>query len=100
MQERELREARRIVEDVLRKHVKSASFDPVMVRPGVDGDGDEVLYITAVCDDEDNENLDADEAIDVRERLWQGLLDAGIQAFPVTSFDARSEWEADSDEPE
>ena len=100
MQERELCEARRIVEDALRKHVKSASFDPVMVRPGVDGDGDEVLYITAVCDDDENENLDVDEAIDVRERLWQGLLDAGIQAFPATSFDARSEWEADSDEPE
>ena len=100
MREDELREAQRIVARVLRERVKSAEFDPVLVRPGIDEDGGEILFISAVMDDEDSDNLDIDETIDVIRHIWHSLLDAGTQAFPVTSFESRSEWEAYPDEPE
>ena len=100
MREDELREAQRIVARVLHERVKSVKFDPVLVRPGIDEDGGEILFISAIMDDEDSDNLNIDETVKVIKHIWYSLLDAGTQAFPVTSFESRSEWEAYPDEPE
>ena len=99
MKDKELRKARRVIENVLRKHVKSARFDKVALRPGYDADGDDVLRIAAIFDDAAETDLDVDETIDVMKHLRCGLRDAGVAAFPVTSYCPKSEWEADTDEP-
>ena len=80
---------------MLRKRVKSAQFDKVALRPGYDGD---LLHIAAIFDDAAESNLDVDETIGVIKYLRRGLHDAGIAAFPVTSYCPTSEWEADPDE--
>lgn len=98
MRDKELRKARRVIENVLRKYVKSARFDKVALRPGYDADGDEVIFVTAIFDDTAETEIDIDETIDVIEHLWNGVQDAGIEALPVTSFCPKSEWDADPDE--
>ena len=98
LRDKELRKARRVIENVLRKRVKSAQFDKVALRPGYDADGDDVLHIVAVFDDAAESKLDVDETIGVIKYLRRGLHDAGIAAFPVTSYCPTSEWEADPDE--
>lgn len=80
MKDKELRKARRVIENVLREHVKSARFDRVATRPGYDADGDDVLRITAIFNDEPETRLDIDETIAVVHRLRRGLQDAGIEA--------------------
>ena len=99
MKDKELRKARRVIENALRKHVKSARFDKAALRPGYDADGDDVLRIAAIFDDAAEAELDVDETIDVIKHLRRGLRDAGIAAFPVTSYCPKSEWEEDPDEP-
>ncbi len=55
------------------------------VKPDVDHDGDAILRITVVVDD-DIERLDPAKVVGTLGRLWSELGEADIESFPIVSY--------------
>ena len=67
-------------------------FDPIVVKPDFDQDGDEILWIQIVFDG-DQDNLDPSWTVRMFEFIDPELEELGITAYPITSFIEKSEWE-------
>lgn len=67
-------------------------FDPIVVVPKVDHDGDEYLQIYIVFDGE-QAGLDAGWTAGLPVRIRPDLLALGVPNVPTPSFIAKPEWE-------
>ncbi len=68
------------------------TFDPIIVKPDLDQDGDEILWIQIIFDG-DQDNLDPAWTVRMFEFIDPELEKLGITAYPITSFIEKSEWE-------
>ena len=92
--EQDLDKVRDIVARVLAKRFspEEFTFDPIVVKPDLDQDGDEILWIQIIFDG-DQDNLDPGWTVRMFEFIDPELEKLGITAFPITSFIEKSEWE-------
>ena len=83
-------EVRKIVGDLLSKHLDGIEIVAINVHPGEDADGDAVLTINVVF--EDKQKLLVPRKISsMPTRVRRGLLKTGEEGFPIMSFIAKSE---------
>ena len=68
-------------------------FDPIIVEPEIDRDGEEYLHITIVFDG-DQKHLGPEWTAGLLGRIFPKLIELGIDEFPSKSFVEKSEWEA------
>jgi len=70
-------------------------FDPIIVEPKIDHDGDKYLNITIVFDG-DQKRLDPEWTLGLTRRIRPKLMELGIDDFLFLSksFIEKSEWEA------
>ena len=68
------------------------AFDPIIVEPEIDRDGEEYLHITIVFDG-DQKHLDPEWTAGLLGRIFPKLIELGIDEFPSKSFVEKSEWE-------
>ncbi len=68
-------------------------FDPIIVKPETDRDGEEYLHIIIVFDG-DQKHLDPEWTAGLLGRIRPKLIEMGIDEFPSKSFVEKSEWEA------
>ncbi len=67
-------------------------FDPIVVKPDFDRDGDEILWIQIVFAG-DQDNLDPSWTGRMVEFIYPEMKELGITAYPITTFIEKSEWE-------
>ena len=67
-------------------------FDPIIVEPEIDHDGDEYLKIYVVFDG-DQKNLDPGWTLGLSGRVWQEVAEMGVPGVPGISYVEKSEWE-------
>ena len=79
-----------VVRSVLSDRLRNVGIVSIDVRPGVDPDGDRVLFITVVFDDR-AEHLDSRETSSLARRLLPKMQAVGEEGFPIFSFIAESE---------
>ena len=85
-----------IVKETLTQRFKDEFvFDPIIVEPKIDHDGDKYLSITIVFDG-DQKRLDAEWTLGLTRRIRPKLMKLGIDDFLFLSksFIEKSEWEA------
>ncbi len=92
--EQDLDKVRDIVARALAKRFspEEFTFDPIIVKPDLDHDGDEILRIQIIFDG-DQDNLDPAWTVRMFEFIDPELEKLGITAYPTTSFIEKSEWE-------
>ncbi len=82
-----------IVRDLLTERFRDEFvFDPIIVEPEVDHDGDEYLKIYVVFDG-DQKNLDPGWTLGLSRRIRPELVEMGVPGVPGFSFVEKSEWE-------
>ena len=82
-----------IVKDLLTERFQDEFvFDPIVVRPEIDHDGDEYLEIYVVFDG-DQKNLDPGWTLGLSARVWQEVAEMGVPGVPGISYVEKSEWE-------
>lgn len=74
-----------LVEAVVRRQFSDAVIHAVAVKPDLDHDGDAILRVTVVVQD-DNERLDPEKVLDASGSIWSALDEAGIESFPIVSY--------------
>ena len=79
-----------LVEAVIRRQFSDATIHSVTVKPDVDHDGDAILRVTVVVQD-DNERLDPEKVVGTLSLLWSELGDARIESFPIVSYMTKSD---------
>jgi hypothetical protein len=67
-------------------------FDPIVIDPRLDPDGEEYLHIYVVYDG-DQELLEPLWTADLIGRMWPKLIAMGIPELPGKSFVEKSEWD-------
>ena len=99
MKQRILEQARNTVESFLHQQCADTPLSVLSMDPEVDGDGDEFLWISLTYDDGGDATslLDASARIQLKDRLRTELRDADVEVFPVFSFIAESEVEAETE---
>lgn len=81
-----------LVGESLREHFKDDFvFDPILVEPAIDHDGDEYLDIFIIYEG-DYKKLDPGWSSGLPMLLRPGLVDLGITSIPCHSFVPRSDW--------
>ena len=90
MEEKLLERAKGAIADTLRERPGGVALDLHEVRPEVDGDGGEFLWVTVVYDGKPR-ILGSKTTRGVRRRLRLRLQEADVEAFPVIAFTARSD---------
>ena len=93
MKQQILERARSTVEGFLHQQCADTTLSVLSVRPEVDGDGDEFLFIRFTYDDSNGAKglPDSLARIRLKDRLRTQLQGADVEAFPVVSFIADSE---------
>ena len=82
-----------IVKDLLTERFQDQFvFDPIVVRPEIDHDGDEYLEIYVVFDG-DQKNLDPGWTLGLSRRIRPDLEALGVLGVPGISYVEKSEWE-------
>ncbi len=79
-----------VVTNVLNTLFPGTTIHKVLVKPGVDYDGDEVLRITVILD-EGPERLDKDALVGLARHLRSRLAEVDHEEFPIVSFVSRNE---------
>ena len=99
MKQQILERARSTVEGFLHRQCAGTPLSVLSVDTEVDGDGDEFLWISLTYNDDGDVagTLDASARIRLKDRLRTELQDADVEAFPVFSFIAESEVEAEAE---
>ena len=83
----------KIVEGHLKERFKDEFvFDPIIVRPQIDHDGDEYLDIFIVFSG-DQKKLDPDWTLGLVPLITTDLIELGVSNVPSKSFVEKSEWE-------
>ena len=90
MKQETLEKARRVIEKLLREQYEGVVFDKISIRPEIDGDGDEFLWVKVVYDGRP-EDARALTVVGLIRELRPKLEEADIEAFPVISYIARSD---------
>ena len=81
-----------IVGDALKSHFGARlDFDPIVVKPDVDGYGDPYLRVLVVFEG-DQEDLDPAWTGGLIGRIKGKLIDLGVPPYPSISYIKRSEW--------
>ena len=84
--------ARGVVEALLHKQYPDGALAVLLVKPDVDGYGDELLWIYLRYDDNNPKSLPEPLArLRLKVRLRDELRAADVEAFPVVSFVAESD---------
>lgn len=83
-------ELERVLRGVLAERFPDVTFERIIIEPGVDADGDDILLVKVVYDAE-QETLDARRSSTVVRHLRPKLAELGEYAFPVLSYIAKSE---------
>ena len=84
--------ARSVVEALLRKQYPDGALAVLLVKPDVDGYGDELLWIYLKYDDNNPKSLPEPLArLRLKVRLRDELRAADVEASPVVSFVAESD---------
>lgn len=78
------------VEAVVRRQFSDAVVDHVTVKPDLDHDGDPILRVTVVVQDE-YAKLDPAKVVETSRSLWFELGDAGVEDFPIVSYMTKSD---------
>ena len=68
------------------------TFDPIIVKPDLDEDGDEILWIQIIFDGDQN-NLDPGWTTGIVGRIYPELEAIPVTAYPMPTFIEKSEWE-------
>ena len=97
MKQQVLERARTVVEDVLREQSASVPMEILSIRPEVDGDGDEFIWVRLIHDREPG-TLGGEMQLCLMRRIRSRLEEVDVDAFPVLSFVARSDPEDAADE--
>ena len=88
-----LREVEGLAREDLESHFgDDFVFDPILVTPMIDHDGDEYLRIRVIYDG-DPELMDPVLAHRLSIRIEPELREMGFMQFPSSSFIEKSEWE-------
>lgn len=83
-----------IVSETLTQRFKDEFvFDPIIVTPETDRDGEAYLHVIIVFDG-DQKQLDPGWTTGLINRIRPKLIEMGIDEFPSKSFVEKSEWEA------
>lgn len=90
MKQQVLERAQTVVEDVLREQSTSVPLELLSMRPEVDGDGDEFIWVRLIHDREPG-MLGSELQLGLMRRLRSRLEEVDVDAFPVLSFVARSD---------
>ena len=92
--EQDLDKVRDIVARALAKRFspEEFTFDPIVVKPDLDHDGDEILRIQIIFDG-DQDNLDPGWTVGIVGRIYPEMEEIPVTAYPITSFIEKSEWE-------
>lgn len=90
MKEEVLGRAKDAIEDALRERPGGVALDLHEVRPEVDGEGNEFLWVRVVYDGEPR-ILGIKTTQGVRSRLRLKLEEAEVPVFPVIAFTARAD---------
>ena len=85
-----LNQARRVIDDGMRNHHREIQFVKVSVRPDIDHDGDEFLWVKAVYDGKPAD-IDLGKSISIVRHLRLKLAEVDVEAFPVVSYVAKSD---------
>ena len=81
-----------IVGRTLRGHFGSAfDFDPIVVKPDMDGYGDPYLRVLVIFDGK-QKLVDPQWASGLIGRIKEDLLELGVPPYPSISFIKKSEW--------
>lgn len=80
-----LREARKVVEDLLRSTLPNTNFTSIRLQPDLDHDGYEVLRVDAFYRGSAAE-IDPGTNVALGTELWRRLRAIGITAFPIHLF--------------
>lgn len=86
-----LREARGVVEDLLRSTFPNTNFTSIRLQPDLDHDGDPVLRVTTFYRGSAAE-IDSTAGHGFGLNLWRRLRAIGITAFPIHMF-----WDVDEE---
>ena len=78
------------VETIIRRQFSDAVIHSVAVKPDVDHDGDPILRVTVVVQDEAGK-LDPAKVVDTSRSLWFELGDAGVESFPIVSYRTKAD---------
>ena len=97
MKQQVLERARTVVEDVLQEQSTSVPMEILSIRPEVDGDGDEFIWVRLIHDREPG-TLGGEMQLGLMRRIRSRLEEVDVDAFPVLSFVARSDTEDATDE--
>ena len=82
----------KLVGDSLREHFKDEFvFDPIVVQPAIDHDGDEYLDIFIIYEG-DYKKLDPGWSSGLPMLLRPDLLELGVTSVPYHSFVPKSDW--------
>ena len=90
MKQEALEKARGVIETLLREQYEEVVFGKVSVRPEIDGDGDEFLWIKVVYEGRP-EDTKALTVVGLIRELRPRLEEVDVEAFPVVSYIARSD---------
>lgn len=85
-----LKQARRVIDAVLRERHGEVKFVKISVNSDVDEDGDEFLWVKAVYDGQPK-NIDTEKATSMVRHLRPKLEEVDVEAFPVISYIAKSD---------
>ena len=85
MTDDKLREAREVLEDLLRSRFPNTQFVEVRLEPDLGHDGDEILRVDAFYRGSDAE-FDAKRCLAIITEMWDSLCAIGITAFPIHRF--------------
>ena len=95
MNTRTLTNARKIIDRAMRDHYRDVAFVVINVSPDVDEDGQEFLWVRAVYDGEPSV-IDTRKSLTMVRELRPKLDDLEVDAFPVISYIAKSDYEEQS----
>ena len=82
MKQQVLERAQTVVEDVLREQSTSVPLELLSMRPEVDGDGDEFIWVRLIHDREPG-MLGSEMQLGLMRRLRSRLQEVDVDAFPV-----------------
>ncbi len=81
--------ARRVINHGVRNYHGEVKFIKIAVRPDIDQDGDEFLWVKAVYDEP--ASIDLGKSTSIVRHLRPKLAEVAVEAFPVISYIAKSD---------
>ncbi len=92
--EQDLDRVRNIVARMLAERFRPEEFvfDPIIVKPDLDQDGDDILLVQIIFDG-DQDRLDPRRTRGMVGRIYPEMKAIPVTAYPIISFIEKSEWD-------